>query len=171
MLGGAVQPLRWMPYLALQRACGFALGGTRVAVMDAAIAALGSRVLLLDDLHWADPDTLEILPELAHEVARSSRPSAPTTPTPGPALAIPASLGTRFEIEPLCGDAARDARRWHVAPAATDAELRVLVEPGAAGIRCCSPARPAGNAEPTTGWSPWWRAWSPKAATRSPAWR
>ena len=142
VLGGAVQPLRWMPYLALQRACGVSLSGSRVAVMDAAIAALGSRVLLLDDLHWADPDTLEILPELAHEVpiVASIRTDDPDG---GPALAILASLGTRFEIEPLCGESARALAR-HTAPAASDAEVCDLVDQ-AGGNPLLLTCAPAGN--------------------------
>ena len=157
-----------MPYLALQRACGFALGGSRTAVMDAAIAALGSRVLLLDDLHWADPDTLEILPELAHEVPivatiRTDDPDA------GPALAMTASLGTRFELAPLPSEAACELARC-TSPSATDAELEDVVEHAGGNplLLTCAPARHQGR-RPARRAGRAARRWTP--ATRSRAWR
>jgi DNA-binding NarL/FixJ family response regulator len=124
-MGGAVQPLRWMPYLALQRACGFALGGSKAAVIEAAITALGPRVLLLDDLHWADPDTLAVIPELAHEVpivaaVRTDDPDAAST------FAAIGTIGTHLPLEPLYSDAALELAR-HAAPTASRAELDRLV--------------------------------------------
>ncbi len=141
-LGGAVQPLRWMPYLALQRACGITLTGTRAEVIAAATGALHGRVLLVDDLHWADPDTLELLPELAHEVAivatvRSNDDASAT------ALAVAGALGSVLHIEPLPDDAARELLLDTV-PTATEAQLRELVEASGGNplLLTCAPVLP-----------------------------
>jgi DNA-binding NarL/FixJ family response regulator len=125
VLGGAVQPLRWMPYLALQRACGVEFAGTRAAVVDHATAVLAGRALLVDDLHWADPDMLELLPELAHEVPvvvalRTDDPES------GAALAVAEMLGPCISIEPLDPDAA-DALARATSPDASDADVCRLV--------------------------------------------
>jgi DNA-binding NarL/FixJ family response regulator len=137
--GGAVQPLRWAPYVPLQRACNAALTGSPAEVLATATTALRGRALLLDDLHWADADTRELLPELAHEVpivatVRSDDPGSDV------AIAVAASFGTVITIEPLEADAAHALAR-DTAPTATEAELREIV--GAAGgnplLLTCAP--------------------------------
>jgi DNA-binding NarL/FixJ family response regulator len=139
-LGGAVQPLRWMPYLALQRACGFALGGSRAGVVEAAVQSLDGRVLLLDDLHWADPDTLEVLPELAHEV-----PIVGAVRTDDPdgtrALAVVRAIGSCIDLAPLADDAAHELAR-QIAPTASAAQLDDLVEHSGGNplLLTCAPA-------------------------------
>jgi DNA-binding NarL/FixJ family response regulator len=141
-LGGAVQPLRWMPYLALQRACGLTLSGTRAEVMATATSALRGRVLLVDDLHWADPDTLELLPELAHEVAivATVRTNDDCSAT---ALAVATALGSVLQIEPLPDDAARTLALDTV-PTATESELRALVQASGGNplLLTCAPVLP-----------------------------
>jgi DNA-binding NarL/FixJ family response regulator len=125
VLGAAVEPLRWMPYLPLQRACGRTLGGTRAGVVATAAAAVGCRVLLIDDLHWADPDTLDALPELAREVPvvvtiRTGDAGAEA------ALAVAAELGSVIALEPLGTEAAAELARQTL-PRASAAELQRLV--------------------------------------------
>ena len=67
--GGALSTLRWLDYLALDRAV-----GRRVVAGDPALAAadveatVGDGVLLLDDLQWAAPATLEAVQLLAGRV-------------------------------------------------------------------------------------------------------
>ncbi len=109
LLGGAVQPLRWMPYLALQRACGLALTGSRAEVLAAATEAVAGQVLLIDDLHWADPDTLELLPELAHELPIVAT-IRTTDDWSDAALSVARSYGTVLDLEPLPDDEARVLR-------------------------------------------------------------
>ena len=168
-LGGAVQPLRWMPYLALQRACGITLTGTRAEVIAAATTALHGRVLLVDDLHWADPDTLELLPELAHEVAIVATVRTNDDGSAA-ALAVADALGSVLHIEPLPDDAARTLLLDTV-PTATEAAAArprrgigwqsppAHVRAGAAGRR--RGRRAADRAR--------WRARPSPRATRSPA--
>jgi DNA-binding CsgD family transcriptional regulator len=63
LLGGALASLQWMEYLPLARA----LGQRRLSGDPATVAARvrdglrGDRVLVLEDLQWADPATLEVV--------------------------------------------------------------------------------------------------------------
>ena len=105
-------------------------------------AALHGRVLLVDDLHWADPDTLELLPELAHEVAivatvRTNDDGSAT------ALAVAEALGSVLHIEPLPDDAARTLLLDTV-PTATEAQLRDLVAASGGNplLLTCAPVLP-----------------------------
>jgi DNA-binding CsgD family transcriptional regulator len=67
--GGALALLSWSPYLAVQRAVSRPLPpGDSAAVGRAVISAIGSDLLFLDDLQWADPGTLGLLPLLARRV-------------------------------------------------------------------------------------------------------
>jgi len=67
--GGALSTLYWLEYLALDRAV-----GRRVAASDPASAAadveatVGAGVLLLDDLQWAAPGTIEAVQLLAGRI-------------------------------------------------------------------------------------------------------
>lgn len=67
--GGALSLLSYVPYLALARATGTPLGrGSAVSpdrIARDAIDRVGDGVLVLDDLHWAAPETLALLPRLA----------------------------------------------------------------------------------------------------------
>jgi DNA-binding NarL/FixJ family response regulator len=124
-LGGAIQPLRWVPYFALQRACDAHLTGIPTHVLADVLGALDGRALLLDDLHWADPDTLELLPEIAHEVPIVSTVRA-DDPGSDNALTVVSAIGTVISVEPLEPDAAHALAR-DSAPSATEAELREMV--------------------------------------------
>jgi DNA-binding CsgD family transcriptional regulator len=68
-LGGALSTLGWIPYLPLTRALGDrGLNGDRAAAAAAVREAVGDGLLVLDDLHWADPETLSLLPLLAGQI-------------------------------------------------------------------------------------------------------
>jgi DNA-binding CsgD family transcriptional regulator/tetratricopeptide (TPR) repeat protein len=67
--GFGLASLTWMAYLPLARALGERPpAGDSSFVADWAAERVGDGVLLLDDLHWADPDTLELLPLLSGRV-------------------------------------------------------------------------------------------------------
>jgi DNA-binding CsgD family transcriptional regulator len=64
--GGALATLSWMQYLPLERALGRSFGGADATAVTAAVTKLvGSGVLVLDDLQWADAGTLEVTIQLA----------------------------------------------------------------------------------------------------------
>ena len=63
-----VEALQWMPYLPLANACGSDLSGPPADVVAEVASLLDGELLILDDLHWADADTLDALPELASHV-------------------------------------------------------------------------------------------------------
>jgi DNA-binding CsgD family transcriptional regulator len=67
--GGAFATLAWMPYLALERACGRQLSGDADWVADTVEAAVGPDVLFVDDAQWAAPQTLAAVQRLAGRIA------------------------------------------------------------------------------------------------------
>ena len=64
--GAALDYLQARPFLPLVRIVGHPLGrGDAAAVAEQVRQVVGDAVLLLDDLQWSDPDTVEALPALA----------------------------------------------------------------------------------------------------------
>jgi DNA-binding CsgD family transcriptional regulator/tetratricopeptide (TPR) repeat protein len=92
-------------------------------------------VLVLEDVHWADPDTLAVLDHLADHVAHAPVAVLATARTEAAAQGLAAlralvarRAATAVELEPLgAGDVADLARATLVADP-TDAELRAVVE-------------------------------------------
>jgi DNA-binding CsgD family transcriptional regulator len=67
--GGALSTLSWIDYLALERAVGRRLEPADPAAVAAQVeAAVGAGVLLLDDLQWAAPATVEAVEVLAGRI-------------------------------------------------------------------------------------------------------
>jgi DNA-binding CsgD family transcriptional regulator len=62
--GGALASLAWMSFLPLTRALGQPPTGDHAAVATLVRERVGDGLLVLDDLHWADPDTLAVVPLL-----------------------------------------------------------------------------------------------------------
>jgi DNA-binding CsgD family transcriptional regulator len=66
--GGGLSTLRWMPWLPVARALGRTPEGEeRADVADWILRTKPSGVLLLDDLQWADRETLGVLPLICRE--------------------------------------------------------------------------------------------------------
>jgi len=64
--GGALANLAWMSFLPFARALGEPLpGGDHPAIAAFVQERVGDGLLVLDDLHWADLDTLALLPVLS----------------------------------------------------------------------------------------------------------
>lgn len=79
--GGALASLSWMPYLPLARALGTRrLDGDTAAVARRVAVHLAGRILVVDDVHWADEGTIEVLELLAPTVPilAASRPAGPS---------------------------------------------------------------------------------------------
>jgi DNA-binding CsgD family transcriptional regulator/tetratricopeptide (TPR) repeat protein len=67
--GGALNTLRWMPYLPIARAIGTRPPpGDHSAVADWVASRVDGGVLILDDVQWADQDTLALFGQLARSV-------------------------------------------------------------------------------------------------------
>jgi DNA-binding CsgD family transcriptional regulator len=109
--GGALSTLTWMDYLAIERAIGRVPAGDAPAIAAAIQTAVGDGVLLLDDLHWAAPATVEVVEMLAEHVrlvaaVRQGDPGA------GPTIDRLVGAGfARLEIQPLEAEDAADLVR------------------------------------------------------------
>ena len=67
--GGGLASLSWKAFLPVARALGAQPPeGDSAAAAHWVVEAVGDGVLVLDDLHWADPQTLDLLPHLAGRV-------------------------------------------------------------------------------------------------------
>jgi DNA-binding NarL/FixJ family response regulator len=123
--GGAVHFLEAHPFLCLAHATGRkpALGDPATVAKEV-MGAVGSDVLFLDDLQWADPDTIAVLPALA----AYGNLIVAVRPGEGAADDVIASLlgsVTPVALEPLPLDDATDLlRMWR--PHATDSEALEL---------------------------------------------
>ncbi|HZC70627.1 MAG TPA: LuxR C-terminal-related transcriptional regulator [Jatrophihabitans sp.] len=105
--GGALSTLSWLEYLALERATGRRLPGDPTVVAAAVEAAVGDGVLLLDDLQWAAPpslDTVELLAGRVGLVAGVRRGDSGADP------ALDRLAGAGFETVELAGLRESDAR-------------------------------------------------------------
>ncbi len=101
-VSGALATLSWMPYLPLERALGRSFGeGDAAYVASEVEHTVGSGLLVLDDLHWADSETRRVLPFLAGRIALATalRQGDPGTPALAAELA---EVGFELvELEPL----------------------------------------------------------------------
>ena len=121
LIGGGLQTLSSVSYLPLARALGeHPPDGDATGVAEFAARRADGRALLLDDLHWADPETLAVLPALA---ASTPLLAAVRRGDPNAARAIAAleAAGAELvELGPLGESAARElllgARAGHPAP-------------------------------------------------------
>lgn len=66
--GGALPTLSHISYLPLKRAVGLDLAGDGTAIAAKMAAIVGAGVLVIEDLHWADEETLAALPVLARRM-------------------------------------------------------------------------------------------------------
>ena len=66
--GNGIGPLKWIPYLALSQACRTEVRPPPLNALKTTRQRLAGFVLVIDDLQWVDPDTLELLPMLALDV-------------------------------------------------------------------------------------------------------
>lgn len=67
--GGALSTLSWMDYLPLRRALDAGLrAGDAISVAEQVESAVGDGILLVDDLHWADSATLDVVTQLAGRI-------------------------------------------------------------------------------------------------------
>lgn len=68
--GGGLATLAWSSFLPLARALRLPLpGGDRITAANFVVQRVGGGLLVLDDLHWADPDTLGLLSLLVPRIA------------------------------------------------------------------------------------------------------
>lgn len=125
--GGALGMVTWREYLALERALGRPVNGVDSAAVAIDVqGAVRDGVLVLDDLHWAAPATLQVLEALAGRIpligtVRTGDPHAAT------ALEGLAAAGfTELELGPLdphsAGDLVRATR-----PGLGDAAVASLI--------------------------------------------
>jgi DNA-binding CsgD family transcriptional regulator len=149
LMGGALATLGWVPYLPLTRALGDGgLNGDPAAVAAAVRETVGERLLVLDDLQWADAETLGLIPMLVGQVSLlvAVRDGDPGTRR---ALAVLADAGVAaVELEPLPDDAALRLVRTERAALGPDGAARVVELAGGNPLLLLELA-PDGAASPT----------------------
>jgi DNA-binding CsgD family transcriptional regulator len=127
LAGGGLASLRWMPWLPLVRALRRQVpAGDRAAVAAFVEARVGGGVLVVDDLHCADTDTLAVLPSLGQRVACLA--SVPVSdPLTGPLVAALRAAGWAELRLPGLGDEAAAELLGRLAPGLGPAEVARLV--------------------------------------------
>ena len=99
--GGALSTLTWLEYLALERALGRSVGNADPAAIAVDVENhVGPGVLLLDDLQWAAPHTLDVVALLARRVGLLT---AIRRGTPEANTALDRLVEEGFEVVELAG--------------------------------------------------------------------
>jgi DNA-binding CsgD family transcriptional regulator len=126
-VGGALGLLRFIPYLPLVRAVGRLSDPDPARVAETVVERVGTGVLVLDDLHWADDGTLGILDRLAGRVPVLAAVRAGDDGAERALAAAREAAMTELRIKPLAEpDIGELARRWR--PELDPGETRTLVE-------------------------------------------
>src|SRR6185312_11633172 len=110
--GGALATLAWMEHLCLRRALGRPPAGADLPALTTDVErAVGTGLLVLEDLQWAHCDTLEVIGRLADRVRLLVTVRTGDAGT-GAALKALADAGIEvFEVPPLDESAARELVR------------------------------------------------------------
>lgn len=98
---GALATLSWLPYFALRRAFGRDVDGDVAHVATWVEERLGTAMLFVDDLQWADPGTVSLLPLLAPRVGLVVAVRRGDAGTAGALDAIAAAGAELLPLEPL----------------------------------------------------------------------
>jgi DNA-binding CsgD family transcriptional regulator len=106
--GGGLATLSWHSYLPITRALGRQMPpGDPVAVATDVVTSVNGGLLVIDDLQWADHDTLDLIGHIAGEVVMLA---AVRRGDPGAARALDATTNAGFVVLELDGVAEEDAR-------------------------------------------------------------
>ena len=103
---GALSTLSWLPFLPFRRLLGHQPVGDSAYVAAEVERAVGRTLLFVDDLHWADGDSLEVVSLLAERVALVA---AVRRGDPGAPQAVEALGAAGFELLPIDPLADQDA--------------------------------------------------------------
>ncbi len=129
--GGALATLSWIEHLSLRRAIGRELVGAdpEAFALDV-VTTVGDGVLALEDLQWADPQTLEVVALVAGRVPVLSTVRTGDQHTDAALAALTAAGFIEIDVEPLDRAAARELIHA-VRPQLDDAdELTILRRAG-----------------------------------------
>ncbi len=132
--GGALATLDWMAFLPLRRAFSTlpeeTWSGDSAHVASEVELALAGRVLCVEDLHWADDDTLATVEDLIGRVPLVATVRRGESHSGEVVAALEKAGATRMDLEPLAPQHAR-ALASRLRPELTDADLaRVLAHSG-----------------------------------------
>ncbi len=125
--GGSYATLSWRPYLPLELAVGAVLAGDPSSVASVVEAVVGPDVLFIDDLQWADEQSLAALSLLIGRILVIGAVRSGDAGAAEAAAAFSASGGTLLSVEPLPAAASREIVRA-IRPTIDAARLDEIVE-------------------------------------------
>ena len=139
--GGGLSTLRWMPYLALERAIGRKITEDDPAVVASEIKeAVSDGVLIADDLQWCDSATLSVLTMLSGSIGLLSAGRSTDAGTEAARRALGEANVESLEVEPLGFDDAATLLRGR--RPSLDGRRSIGSTSARAAIHCCSRSWP-----------------------------
>lgn len=124
-------PLSWYSYLPLARAIGVEPPVGDVAhVADWVVGEVAESVLVVDDMHWADAETVALLPHLAGRIRLLAAVRRGDPGAPGAIAACSAAGLATLTVGPVSDEAAREIVLRARAGLASDTVDRIVVEAG-----------------------------------------
>jgi DNA-binding CsgD family transcriptional regulator len=130
-VGGGLATLRQVPGLPLSQAIRARLPTDDPALAAEAVRArIGAGVLLVDDVHWADRFTLELLPELARTCRIVVTLRTPSSLSPAAVQRLSRAAARWLDLGPLDSAAAQELARASFAGQPSAAELASVLQRG-----------------------------------------